>query len=173
MVPHQISKITISMHGLTIVGLNSFCCCCPQTQRMLDEEQREDTAMKDRFKDNWKRTSSSKLTQSLRGDVSKFHNIVETATKADSTVKQKFESHRSAFVMLGKAEPDLEASLPKAGAQSAILSGSQVSKLACYFLLHHHYHPHYHPPSITITLYLHAECPGAATAHGGGTHYES
>lgn len=111
--------------------------CCPQTRRMLDEEEREDTAMKDRFKDKWSRTSSSKLTQSLRGEVNKFQNIVETATKADSTVKQKFESHRNAFRMLGKAEPDLEASLPKAGAQSAILSGSQVSILSriCYY--HH------------------------------------
>ena len=97
---------------------------------MLDEEEREDTTMRDRFKEKWKRTSSSKLTQSLRGEVNKFNNIVETATKADSTVKQKFESQRNAFVMLGKAEPDLEASLPKAGAQSAILSGSQVSKLS-------------------------------------------
>ena len=93
---------------------------------MLDEEERDDTAMKDRFKDKWSRTASSKLTQSLRGEVTKFQNIVETATRADSTVKQKFEGHRNAFVTLGKEEQDLEASLPKAGAQSAILSGSQV-----------------------------------------------
>lgn len=110
-----------------IANSSSVCQSFQQTRRMLDKEEREDTTMKDRFKDKWTRTSSSKLTQSLRGEVNKFQNIVDTATKADMTVKQKFETHRNAFVMLGKPEPDLESSLPKAGAQSAILSGSAVS----------------------------------------------
>lgn len=48
---------------------------------MLDEEEREDTAMKDRFKQKWNRTQSSKLTESLRAEVTKFQGIVETATK--------------------------------------------------------------------------------------------
>ncbi len=48
---------------------------------MLDEEERDDCAMKDRFKQKWKRTESSKLTESLRSEVAKFQGIVETATK--------------------------------------------------------------------------------------------
>ena len=42
------------------------------------------------------------------------------------TVKQKFESHRSSIITLGKDEQDLESSIPKAGAMATIISGSQV-----------------------------------------------
>lgn len=47
-------------------------------------------------------------------------------SKADLTVKQKFENHRSGMVTLTKDEADLEASLPKAGVSAAVISGSSV-----------------------------------------------
>ena len=116
---------------------------------MLDEEEREDTAMKERFTAKWGRTASDKLTESLRGEVAKFQQIIDNATKvcplavhvshvvnspinlscsqADMTVRQKFDTHHSAITTLAKDEQDLESSLPKAGAQAALLSGSAVS----------------------------------------------
>ena len=36
---------------------------------MLDEEEREDTELRDRFKDKWNRQPSDKLTDSLRKEV--------------------------------------------------------------------------------------------------------
>lgn len=36
---------------------------------MLDDEQREDTELRDRFKEQWKRESSNKLTETLRKEV--------------------------------------------------------------------------------------------------------
>ena len=42
------------------------------------------------------------------------------------TVREKFESHRGGMVTLGKNEPDLESSIPKAGANAAAVSGSSV-----------------------------------------------
>ena len=57
---------------------------------MLDEEERDDRTMKDRFKQKWKRTESAKLTESLRGEVAKFQGIVETATKVLSLQKSPY-----------------------------------------------------------------------------------
>lgn len=88
--------------------------------------------MKERFKEKWTRTPSNKLTTSIRAEVNKFQNIIDTATSADVTVRQKFDTHRAAIVTLGKDETSLESSLPKAGAQSAISSGSQVSSGSTY-----------------------------------------
>lgn len=67
------------VHSVGTCNLNSSFCL--QTQRMLDEEERDDSAMKDRFKQKWGRTESGKLTESLRAEVAKFQGIVETATK--------------------------------------------------------------------------------------------
>lgn len=48
---------------------------------MLDEEERDDRTLKDRFTNKWNRTGSKDLTQSIRSEVAKFQGIVETATK--------------------------------------------------------------------------------------------
>ena len=40
-----------------------------QTSRMLDEEEREDSELRDRFKERWSRQPSSKLTEPLRKEV--------------------------------------------------------------------------------------------------------
>lgn len=49
--------------------------CWLQTSRMLDEEQRDDTELKDRFKEKWTREPSSKLTETLRKEVMCYSGI--------------------------------------------------------------------------------------------------
>ena len=102
-----------------------------QTQRLLDEEEREDTALRDRFKDKWNRQSSSQLTETIRKEVTKFKGILDAATQADQKVKEKYESNRQAIILLGKPLEELNAAIPKAGAQASSLSGSQVGGAAC------------------------------------------
>ena len=97
-----------------------------QTQRLLDEEEREDTALRDRFKDKWARQSSSQLTETMRKEITKFKGILDAATQADQKVKEKYESNRQAIILLGKPLEELNAAIPKAGAQASSLSASQV-----------------------------------------------
>lgn len=96
-----------------------------ETSRMLDEEEREDTELRDRFKDKWNRQPSDKLTDSLRKEVFKFKGILDNATRADGIVREKYESNKEAMVVLGKPLPEIQAAIPAAGAQAAAVSGSQ------------------------------------------------
>ena len=99
-----------------------------QTQRLLDEEEREDTSLRDRFKDKWNRQSSSQLTETMRKEITKFKGILDAATQADQKVKEKYESNRQAMILLGKPLEELNAAIPKAGAQASSLSASQVGE---------------------------------------------
>ena len=47
--------------------------------RSLDEEEREDTALKERFKDKWDRMPSGKLTEELRAQVTKYRTHLQSA----------------------------------------------------------------------------------------------
>ena len=50
-----------------------------QIIRSLDEEEREDTALKERFKDKWNRMPSTKLTEEMRTQVSKYQAHLQSA----------------------------------------------------------------------------------------------
>ncbi|XP_064396654.1 programmed cell death 6-interacting protein-like isoform X2 [Halichondria panicea] len=103
-----------------------------ETNRILDEEEREDSELRERFKERWKRQASSQLTEPLRKEVNKFLNILDNATRADGIVKEKFENNREAMALLSRPVGEIQASLPQAGAQAAVLSGSQaVQDLRC------------------------------------------
>lgn len=59
--------------------------------------------------------------------VTKFKSILDNATRADSIVREKYESNKAAIVLLGKPQSEILAAIPQAGAQAALISGSQVS----------------------------------------------
>ncbi len=97
-----------------------------QTSRILDEEEREDSELRERFKERWKRQASNQLTEPLRKEVGKFRGILDNATRADGIVREKFEKNRDAMILLSSPVAEIQSSLPQAGAQAAVLKGSQV-----------------------------------------------
>ena len=64
--------------------------------------------------------------------MAKFKGILDNATRADSIVRVKYESNKAAIVLLGKPLSEIQAAIPQAGAQAALISGSQVS--VCVFV---------------------------------------
>ena len=62
----------------------------------------------------------------VRIQVTKFKGILDNATRADSIVKEKYQSNKEAITLLGKPEPEINAALPAAGAQAADASLSPV-----------------------------------------------
>lgn len=93
---------------------------------MLEEEEREDGALKDRFKEKWTRQPSRSLNESIRKELEKFRTILDNATRADETIKTKFNTHRNYIAMLSKPVVEIEGLLPKAGASSNSLKGCKV-----------------------------------------------
>lgn len=59
--------------------------------------------------------------------MAKFRAILDNATRADSIVKDKYQSNREAMVLLGQSEGEILAALPAAGAHVAASNSSQVS----------------------------------------------
>ncbi|KAL5508811.1 hypothetical protein EMCRGX_G004061 [Ephydatia muelleri] len=94
-----------------------------EAQRVLEEEEREDGALKDRFKEKWTRQPSRSLNESIRKELEKFRTILDNATRADETIKTKFNTHRNYIAMLSKPVVEIEGLLPKAGASSNSLKG--------------------------------------------------
>ena len=45
---------------------------------MLEEEQQEDTELRDRFKEKWRREMSSKLTESLKKEASSNYRLTRS-----------------------------------------------------------------------------------------------
>ncbi len=97
-----------------------------QTSRILDEEEREDSELRERFKEQWKRQASNKLTEPLRKETGKFRAILDNATRADGIVRDKFEKNREAMSLLSRPVAEIQTSIPQAGAQAVLLKGSQV-----------------------------------------------
>ena len=59
----------------------------PQTHRILDEEEREDSALRDRFKEKWGRQPSAKLTENMRKEVRGQSNDVIIAVQRSRLLK--------------------------------------------------------------------------------------
>ena len=74
---------------------------------MLDEEERQDTQMREHFKEKWTPKPSGELTVNLRDECAKYRAIVENATHADKIVKEKYNTHREFMELLSKSDVSL------------------------------------------------------------------
>ena len=73
-----------------------------QTNRMLDDEERGDTELRNQFKERWTRTVSSSLTGPLREEARKYMDIIQNAINADKIVQEKYRMNRDCIVLLSK-----------------------------------------------------------------------
>lgn len=73
-----------------------------QSMKVLDEEERSDQQLRDQFKEKWTRTASAGLTKPMREEAGKYKIILDTAIQADSIVRDKYNTHKSAISLLSK-----------------------------------------------------------------------
>lgn len=75
-----------------------------QATRMMDEEERDDSQMRERFKTKWTPKPSAELTVQLRQEAEKYRGIMENAMRADGVVREKYNKHRRHMDLLSKGE---------------------------------------------------------------------
>ena len=78
---------------------------------MMDDEERDDTQMRDRFKAKWTPKPSAELTVQLRQEADKYRGILENAVRADAVVREKYNKHRRHMDLLSKGEVSGRASV--------------------------------------------------------------
>ncbi|RMX52510.1 hypothetical protein pdam_00015525 [Pocillopora damicornis] len=96
--------------------------------RMMDEEERQDTQMRERFTTKWTPKPSAELTMQLRQEADKYRGILENAVRADAIVREKYNNHRRNMDLLSKGEAQLAAAIPKVGAASSSSASSPAVK---------------------------------------------
>ncbi|CAF0836314.1 unnamed protein product [Didymodactylos carnosus] len=100
-----------------------------ETVRMLDEEERSDSDLRNQFKERWTRTTSHSLTVPLREEAKKYLEIIDNAIKADKVVQEKFRMNRDCIVLLSKQTHEIADELPSASAAGALKDSFVVREL--------------------------------------------
>ncbi|KRZ69476.1 Apoptosis-linked interacting protein [Trichinella papuae] len=80
--------------------------------RLLNEEKESDDQLRLQFKEKWTRMASDKLTEPLLQEIRKIEEVLESAKKADETIRQKLQTHSAGIETLSKVESDLCSTIP-------------------------------------------------------------
>ena len=94
--------LTEQAWSITHIKLKTFCFW--QATRVMDEEERQDTQMRERFTTRWTPKPSAELTVQLRQEADKYRGIMENAVRADAVVREKYNTHRRNIDLLSKGE---------------------------------------------------------------------
>lgn len=91
-----------------------------ESDNMLDDEQRSDEQLREQFKERWTRTPSTKLTESIRSEASKYRTIINNAINSDAVVKERFAKHREGIRLLSLDSANIKSSLPMSGPNASL-----------------------------------------------------
>lgn len=75
-----------------------------QTSRLLKEEKENDDNLRGQFGAKWTRVASDTLTAPLLQELGKYRGILQTASNADSVVRNKFEQNKRGMELLSMTE---------------------------------------------------------------------
>uniref|UniRef100_A0A1B6HFU3 BRO1 domain-containing protein n=1 Tax=Homalodisca liturata TaxID=320908 RepID=A0A1B6HFU3_9HEMI len=100
-----------------------------ETERMLNDEKQSDDQLREQFKDRWNRIPSVKLTETFRSNMQKYRTIIDNATQADKTVRDKYETHRRGMELLSEGPAVMAASVPHAGGGGVDNNTSSAGRL--------------------------------------------
>lgn len=67
--------------------------CLNEIDRILDEEEKEDSSMRHQFSDRWQRAPSAEITVNLRKQAKNLRDAFQEASQSDKLVRNRYEMH--------------------------------------------------------------------------------
>ncbi|ESO12822.1 hypothetical protein HELRODRAFT_62983 [Helobdella robusta] len=83
-----------------------------ESEKLLNEEESIDRQLRARYRHSWARSSSDALNRPMRDEIRKYRTAYNEALQADSVVRKRFATYRSAILLLSESDSDMERSLP-------------------------------------------------------------
>lgn len=100
-----------------------------EAERMLNDESSSDEQLREKFKEQWTRTPSNKLTQTFRENCETYRKIINNAITADKTVREKFEKNRRGIELLSMPQEQLANEIPCGTTTKKDCNSSAAQKL--------------------------------------------
>ncbi|KAM7537810.1 hypothetical protein Aperf_G00000075938 [Anoplocephala perfoliata] len=85
----------------------------------LDEEEKTDNDLRQKYGDKWNRQESSKLNAGWRGELAKHRELLTQARQTDKGLKERFNSQESSFNHLSSSPDELRRYIMSAESQGS------------------------------------------------------
>jgi programmed cell death 6-interacting protein len=98
-------------------------------RKMINDEEKEDNELRQRFNENWKRLPSSKLNQNLKDTIVNFQEKIVAASGSDEKLRMKINDSLHIIESLCSSKEELEQSIPSSSVKSTIGTKDPTIKL--------------------------------------------
>ncbi|EGD72559.1 hypothetical protein PTSG_00583 [Salpingoeca rosetta] len=83
-----------------------------ETRERLEQEEKADTELRQKYGSRWSREPSAKLNANMRKEIDKYTRIIDNATQSDQTVVHRFHEIEPAIQFMAGPIEEVKAALP-------------------------------------------------------------
>lgn len=87
-------------------------------KKLLEEEERSDTNNRNKMNDNWTRTPSGQLTESLNSEIKEYEKLINNAANANKIIENKYTKNLGNINLLSKSASEIASAISIAALQN-------------------------------------------------------
>ena len=87
-------------------------------KKLLEEEERSDTNNRNIMNDNWTRTPSGQLTESLNSEIKHYEKLINNAANGNKIIENKYTKNLGNINLLSKSVSEIASAISIAGLQN-------------------------------------------------------
>jgi hypothetical protein len=99
------------------------------SQKTLEDEEREDTQLRQQYGGNFNRVPSASLNGQYKQQLIKYREKLNMAATTDAQIKEKFMQNKAGFDLISLSRGDLSARIPRSSVGDAISQHPSVVAL--------------------------------------------